>query len=506
MVTFGDLRDFFRKQDYKLILVADGEPYVSVVNEDGSISSEMRAGGVAVALDPIARATNALYIARAKNEQEKLALDRTGKMLVGNADGSYMLKRMFFTEKEIHDYYFGFSNQVMWPLCHVAFERPQLNNNWFEGYKQVNQMYAKAIKEELNGKKSFVWIHDYQLAMVPFYLVKPKDTIVAMFWHIPWPTWEVFRILPYKKDLLISMLSCDFLAFHRGYQARNFLDTVDRELEVRIDQETQQVYFNKHVTTVKSLPLGLDIDVVRSLVHTEEEETPSPLAQVIRDLLGIEDVKEHPLDWYFKQYKVIFGVDRLDYTKGIPNRLRALDRFFEKNRQYIGKVVYLGIIAPSREEIPSYKEVYKEVKDLSTQINAKYSTRNWHPVHLIHDLFKRSDLLNFYRKADICMVTPVDDGMNLVSKEFVIASSMSSDPGMLVLSQFAGSATDLSSALIVNPFDVDETADAIKKGLEMSKEEKIARVQRMADMLEENNLYEWGYNFLRDGLLTRRMR
>ncbi len=500
MISGGDIKDIFRSSGYKLIVVADGEPVVSQVRE-GKVVSSVPAGGVSVALDPIARVTNALYIARGKKPEERAAMDKNDKMLVGNADGAYTLKRLFFNDADFNDYYFGFSNQTFWPLCHVAFEEPQINDRWYQNYKKVNQHFADAIREEINGR-TLVWIHDYQLSLVPLLLGRQKDTIVSMFWHIPWPTWEVFRILPYKREILTSLLSCDFLAFHRGYQARNFLNTVEQELETRIDDETQKVHYKKHVTLVKSYPLGIDIDVVKSMVHKEEEETA--LSKTIRDLLGIEGVKAHPLDWYFTKYKVIFGVDRLDYTKGIGHRLQALDIFFEKNPQYVGKVVYLGIIAPSREIIDSYKRVKKEAMTLANVINAKYGTKEWKPIHLIHALFKREDVLNFYRQADVCVVTPLDDGMNLVSKEFVIASSQASNPGMLVLSQFAGSAIDLNQALIVNPYNIDEVAAAIKRGLEMEKSDKIERIKQMATMLEEKNVYEWGYNNLRDALQVAR--
>lgn len=500
MITFGDLKNYFQDERFKLIVVADGEPYVSRVTQQGVVT-EIPAGGVAVALDPIARATDALYIARAKNEEERSVLNEEGKLLVGNADGNYLLKRLFIDEQDMMNYYYGFSNQTLWPLCHVAFEEPIISEEWYAGYKKVNTAFAQSIQEEIDGK-TLVWIHDYQLTLVPSLLKKRENVTLGMFWHIPWPTWEIFRILPYKKEILESLLSCDFLAFHRRYHVRNFLLTVERELEARIDQETQQIYYKNHVTTVRSLPLGVDIDVIKSLVRKEEED--SPLALTIRKLLGIEEEKGHPLDWYFNRYKVIFGVDRLDYTKGIRHRLKALDRFFEKNPTYIGRAVYLAILAPSRELIPSYKAVRKEAKRLALEINAKYGTKDWKPIHLIHTLFKREDVLNFYRKADVCVVTPLDDGMNLVSKEFVIASSMSSDPGMLVLSQFAGSAIDLSSSLIVNPYHLEDVADAIKKGLEMGTLEKNKKIKQMADMLEEKNVYEWAENFLRGAVETGR--
>lgn len=508
MVGPGDIKEILRTSGYKLIIVADGEPVVSKV-ADRKIVSSMPAGGVSVVLDPVARITQASYIARAKNPEEKKALDKNDRMLVGNADGSYTLKRLFFPEKETYGYYYGFSNQTLWPLCHVAFEEPQMNDEWFKEYKKINHVYADAISDEITDK-TLVWVHDYQLSLVPSLISRKPDTIVAMFWHIPWPTWEVFRILPYKHEILKSLLSCDFLAFHRRYQARNFLNTVDQELEARIDDERQTVYYQNHDTVVKSYPLGIDIDVVRSMVHKEEEDTV--LSKTIRDLLGIENAKPHPLDEYFSKYKVIIGVDRLDYTKGLRHRLQALDRFFEKNPQYIGKVVYLGIIAPSRESINSYIRVKKETLSLAHAINLKYGTapnpgrpngsakKDWKPIHLIHEVFQREDVLNFYRQADVCVVTPLDDGMNLVSKEFVVASSLSNDPGMLVLSQFAGSAIDLTRALIVNPYNIDEVAGAIKKGMEMDRLEKIERTKQMVANMEEKNVYEWGYNNLRAAL------
>lgn len=496
MINLTDVRDLIKNSGYKLIIVADAESVVSKIGEKGHVITTP-AGGVSVALDPIARATEALYIARAKNDEEKKVLDDENKMLVGDGGGSYSLKRIFVKDSDFEKYYYGFSNQTLWPLCHVAFEKPIMNEEWYEGYRKVNKEFADAIKDEIDGK-TIVWIQDYQLSLVPAFLNKPKDTIVAMFWHIPWPTWEVFRILPYKRELLKSFLACDFLAFHRGYQARNFLDTVGRELETRIDAETGKVYFENKVTQVKSYPLGIDIDVVRSLVHKEEEDTI--LSNKIKELLGIEDAKPHPLDRYFSQYKVIFGVDRLDYTKGLVYRLKALDKFFEKNPEYLEKVVYLGIVAPSREVIPSYERVKKEIWALASAINEKYKKNYWRPIHLIHEVFRREDVLNFYRQADACVVTPLDDGMNLVSKEFVVASAQASEPGVLVLSQFAGSATDLTEALIVNPYDIDEVARAIRNCLKMGLEEKKARVAKMVSNLEEKNIYEWAYNNLSDAL------
>jgi len=498
MTTLSDLRRFFTSKNSRMIIVSDAETRVSKVL-DGQHVVEYPAGGVSVAFDPIAQATGAYYIARARNIEEKKVLNRNGEMTIKGKEGAYTLKRLFFDKKDENNYYFGFSNQTLWPLCHVAFEEPKWTNEWYNSYRRINEEYAKAIKKALDPrKKNFVWINDYQLSLVPQFLGKQKNTTIAMFWHIPWPTWEIFRILPYKTEILKSLLSCDLLAFHRGYQARNFLDTVERELQSRIDRETQTVYHNKTSTKVRNLPMGIDVDVVRSLVDVEERK--NGLWNALAQTFDPTEKNHKFLDAYFRKYKVIFGVDRLDYTKGIKHRLEALDRFFEKNPRFIGKAVYLGIIAPSREPIPSYQKVKKEVHELAAKINEKYGTSRWRPIHIIYNVFMRREVINFYNRADVCLVTPLDDGMNLVSKEFVVASALSTDPGMLVLSQFAGSAIDLTNALIVNPYDTEEVALAIKKGLTMPKNERRNRIKQMSRMMDDRNIYDWGIDFIRQAI------
>jgi len=230
MSNFKDLNNFFKSREYRMIIAADGEPRVSIL-KDGNIKTENPAGGVAIALDSIAQATEALYIGRAKNAGEKASLDKNDMMKIKGTNGDYDLKRLFFSDKDVEGYYAGFSNQTLWPLCHIAYEEPKWTDDWFKKYRLVNEKFADAIKKSLRpDEKTFIWIHDYHLALVPHLLGRQKNAVIAMFWHIPWPTWEIFRILPYKNEILKSLLSCDFLAFHRGYQARNFLQTVEREL------------------------------------------------------------------------------------------------------------------------------------------------------------------------------------------------------------------------------------------------------------------------------------
>ncbi|MBI2074668.1 MAG: trehalose-6-phosphate synthase [Candidatus Levybacteria bacterium] len=499
MLSFYDLRDFFAAQDFKLVMAAEAQTRIHR-EKNGKIVSTLPIGGVSVGLDPVAKASKAIYIARGKTPQDRQVADSKGKYLVKDPDGDYTLKRLFFPEDEAEKYYDGFSIQTLWPLCHVAFERPEFNDDWYEGYKKVNQRFAQAIKEEIKGK-TFIWINDFQLSLVPKYLDKSKDTVVAMFWHIPWPTWEAFRVLPYKKEILESLLNCDFLAFHRGYQAKNFIDTARRELELRVDEERGRLHYNDHITTVGSLPMGIDTDVVRSFVEKEDSEE-NLLSMIIKNILGVSK-KRSKLDKFFDKNKVILGIDRLDYTKGLRVRLFALDKFFEKNPGSRGQVTYVGIIAPSREKVKSYKDLKKDLYSIAKRINEKYGNKNWQPINLIYKVFTRTEAINLYRKANLCLVTPLDDGMNLVSKEFVIASESANNPGMLVLSQFAGSAIDLTSALIVNPYDIDEVAAVIKRGLEMNKEEKVQRLKNMANTLEEKNVYQWAQDFVKASIASK---
>lgn len=491
MADYTDLEKFFAQKDYKVILVADAEPFVHKKKKD-EITVAVPAGGVATAFGPVAKASHALFVARGKTDADKETVDKKG--LVQDPTGSYTLKRIFLTKEQMDDYYFGFANQTLWPLCHVAFERPGYSWKWYEGFKAVNEKFAKAIKDEIKGK-TLIWLNDYQLSLVPKFLNKPKDTMIGMFWHIPWPTWEVFRTLPQQKEILESLLACDFIGFHRGYQARNFIHCVERELEARVDLETNRIYYNKHVTTVRALPMGIDADTVISLV---DKAQPSPLVHsFIRNIFHIRR-PTNIVDQLFATKKVLLGIDRLDYTKGLRVRLEAVDKFFAANPQYRGKVTYLSILAPSRQEIPAYAHLKREVLSLANDINKKYGRRNWRPVQVLFGTFSREKVINMYSKAAVCLVTPLDDGMNLVSKEFVAAASVSRKPGMIVLSQFAGSAIDLTRAVIVNPYDTTAMAQAIKQALEMPEKERKDRIHTMTATLQERNVYTWALDFLKD--------
>lgn len=492
MTSYFDLKDYFAEKKYKLVIASDAEPFVHKKHED-KIVTEVPAGGVSVALEPVARAAGATFIARGRTEEDKAMTDNKGYMEVQSGTDAYTLRRLFFTPEQIENYYFGYANQTLWPACHIAFEQPNFDPLWWRGYLDVNRTFAKAIEEEAK-EETLIWINDYQLAMTPGFIKPSPKRVIALFWHIPWPTWEIFRILPHKRQLLESMLAADFIGFHRKYQADNFIDTVTNELEVRVDYERNTIFHKDHQTTIHSLPMGIDNDVITSLAEPEDTVF---LTAFVRSILGIAP-SEKPLEEIFSKNKVILGVDRLDYTKGLPHRLKALWRFYEKYPEFRSKVTYVGFAASSRDQIPSYKLLRKEVEGLAQTINQIYGTKDWQPIHLYPGIFSRRELIELYKHAALMLVTPLDDGMNLVSKEYSIAASLSNDPGMLVLSQFAGSAKDLSQALIVNPYDTESLADAMYTGLKMPSKERKDRIQAMANILHEHNVYEWAMRFAKE--------
>lgn len=492
MTSYFDLKDYFLDKPYKLVIASDAEPFVHIT-KNKEITTRVPAGGVSVALEPVARAAHATFIARGRTDEDKAMTDSKGYLQVNNGPDSYTLRRLFFSTEEIENYYMGYANQTLWPACHIAFEQPGFNPLWWQGYGAVNRKFANAIEEEAK-ENTFIWINDYQLALVPGMLRKTAKRVVGLFWHIPWPTWEIFRILPHKRMLLESILASDFVGFHRKYQADNFIDTVRNELEVRIDHEKNTIHYKDHATTIQSLPMGIDDDVIK---HIAQPEDTGLLSSFVRSMLNIPN-NELPLDEVFQKEKVLLGVDRLDYTKGLPHRLKALWRFFEKYPDYRGKVTYVGFAASTREQIPSYKTLRKDVEGIARTINEIFGNRDWQPIHLSPGVYSRSELVELYKHAAATLVTPLDDGMNLVSKEYIVAASLSQNPGMLILSQFAGSATDLRQALIVNPYDTESMADAIHIALKMPSKERKVRIDEMAQTLSEHNVYAWALQFLKD--------
>jgi trehalose-6-phosphate synthase len=468
-----------RLSGYKFICVANREPYIHVRTTSGIRCTEPDSGVVS-ALDPILRATGGTWIAHGSGSADRETSDEKGRVRVPPGDERYTLRRVWLTEEEEEGYYYGLSNEGLWPLCHIAYQRPAFRKEDWKQYVAVNEKFAEAVVDEIGQERALVFIQDYHFALLPK-LVKEKapGAIVCQFWHIPWPNPEAFRICPWKRDLLEGLLGNDLLAFHIQHHCNNFLDTVDRELEARIDRERHSVVLRGSPTLIRPHPISTDFERF-SL------EAGSPASQERQILLRKK--------FRISGMKVLLSVGRMDYTKGIVERLQGLDILLARHPEWIGKVVLLEIGIPSRTRISRYRFLQEEIESLATQINRKYRTGNWKPIHLIRDHQDSAMLSSFYRMADVCLVTSLHDGMNLVAKEFVAARG--DGRGVLMLSQFTGAARELGQAVIINPYAVDDLADSLHQALVMPPEEQAARLERLRAAVREHNVYRWAGKLL----------
>lgn len=480
MTNADDLIKFAKKalKNKKFVVAIQREPYIHIKDGHG-VHLEIAAGGAHVLLDGILRQLGGLMVAIAAGNADSQVVDDQGRIQVPPDNPSYTLKRIFLKKKELDGFYYGFANQTLWPICHAVFVKPIFNKDWWEQYYKVNEKYAEAIIDELKEEDAFIWINDYHLALLPKMLKEKRPNLtIGTFWHIPWPTHEIFRICPWRKELLEGLLGSDFIGFHRGYHMENFIMSARRELEVIVDSEPRTVIHKEHHTKLANLPAGIDY-------HEIQQEL-----NIIKDVDKSLITKDFGIDYE----NIIIGVDRVDYTKGLIERLKIIDKFFETHPEYLGKLVYLSIGAPSRIHIPAYKNLNRELFDLIEKINWKYSNPDWQPIYFINEVIDRKRLFSYYKLADACLVTSLDDGMNLVAKEYVICTP--ADKGMLILSKFTGAAKDLKSAVLINPYDIDSSVAALYQALTMKKEEKIERNNKMKTTIKEQNIYNWAINFI----------
>ncbi|EKD67449.1 MAG: hypothetical protein ACD_48C00397G0003 [uncultured bacterium] len=463
----------------KFIVAIQREAYIHTKSALG-ITMEKTAGGAHSLLDGILQTTGGTMVALAAGDADSETVDSNNRVMVPPEDPSYTLKRVFIKKKELEGFYYGFANQTLWPLCHAVFVKPIFHNSWWQDYVTVNQKFADAIGEELEDKDGFIWINDYHLALLPTMLRRTHPKIkIGVFWHIPWPTYEIYRICPWRKDIVTGLLGADFIGFHRGYHVDNFVECARRDLEIIVDSEPRSIIYKEHTTKVSNVPAGIDYS---EIMH--ELGNKKPTKQIIEQ------------DFGFTYEKLGIGVDRIDYTKGIPERLKIIDRFFEKYPDFLGKFTYLLIGAPSRLHIPAYKAINHEISDLVEKINWKYGNGTWTPIQYVNKILPRERIFSYYYLADICMVTSLDDGMNLVAKEYAICNQ--SDKGMLLLSKFTGAAKDMKSALLINPYDIEGSAIALYHALSMDSKEKEKRNKELKTVLAENNIYTWGMKFIQN--------
>lgn len=460
----------------RLVLVSNGEPYKHFY-QNQEIKQQKLAGGLTTGLDPMMQEDNGLWIAWGRGEADFEVVDQNNKIKVPDQAG-YTLKRVQLSQEEKEGFYYGFSNEVMWPISHTFISKANFKKEYWQSYKKVNQKYAESVLEELE-EDDLVWIHDYHLALVPGILKEENsEAKTSLFWHIPWPAWEAFRTIPWRQEILEGMLSADFLAFHTDLFVYNFLACAQK-IGAEVDFSEREVYYQGSKTKVESIPLGIDYQRFHKLSQDEDY------------LKQAKEVKES-----YDTEKLVFAVDRLDYTKGIEERLDAIDLFFEKYPEYRSRVSFVQRVAPSRTGIEEYQQMKDSIEKMVGEINGKYQKDEWQPIKYFYGSVPQEELLPYYKAADLGLITAAIDGMNLVAKEYLAVQ----DSGVLLLSEFAGAAEYLDSAIKVNPYHTEELADSIYQGLEMSESEKKERLHKSQADLKQYDINWWRDHFLEQWL------
>ncbi|MDP1991294.1 MAG: trehalose-6-phosphate synthase [Syntrophales bacterium] len=462
-----------------LFVVSNREPYLHVFDAERNETKMMfPASGVVTAIDPILRACGGTWIAHGSGNADRNFVNSRNKLGVPPGDERYILKRVWLTKEEEEGYYYGFANEGLWPLCHVTHTRPIFREVDWQMYRKVNEKFAESLLEELPAQKPFVFIQDYHFTLLP-QMIKQKrpDATIALFWHIPWPNPEVFAICPYQEEILEGMMGCDLIGFHVQSHCNNFLETANRLMESRVDTEKFSVVRSGRETLVRAFPISVDLNVF----GTPSESVLKQKAK-IREELNLADKM------------VAVSVERIDYTKGIVERILAIDRFLEKYPEYKKRFIFIQVAAPSRTHIKRYHDLIAEIDELVERKNWKHSDGDWSPIIYLKRQFTHEEISPYYQLADLCIVSSLHDGMNLVAKEFIAAKQDLS--GILLLSRFTGAFRELTDAVPINPYAIEEFADSIKLAIEMPVEEKRRRMTRMREIVGRNNVYFWAASII----------
>lgn len=467
----------------QVIVVSNREPYIHERGADGTVVVQRPASGLVTAVEPVMRACSGTWVAHGSGSADRDVVDAHDRVAVPPGHDDYWIRRVWMTAEEEQGYYYGFANEGMWPLCHVAHVRPVFRESDWAAYRAINQRFADAVVAEARGEDPIVLVQDYHFALLPAMVRArlPQATILT-FWHIPWPNPESFGICPWRREILQGMLGSTILGFHTRYHCKNFIETVDRDLEARIEHEHSTIAFGGKETLVESYPISI------AWPEAAEQAAWAPVADCRRrvsERLGL------PADLV-----LAVGVDRFDYTKGILERLNAVERLLEKWPQFVGRFVFVQVAAPTRSSLDEYRGFQERIQRVTERINTRFGRPGWQPVHLLAQHHGQAALTELYRAADICLVTSLHDGMNLVSKEFVAARD--DEQGVLILSRFAGAARELAEALIVNPYHVEETADALHRAATMSVAEQRERMASLRATVREFNVYRWAGRMLSD--------
>ncbi len=468
-----------RMRGFKLIAVSNREPYIHF-RKNGTIECMQPASGLTTAIDPILRASGGVWVAHGSGNADREAVDTLDHVRVPPESPEYTLRRIWLSHEIEQEYYYGLANEGLWPLCHIAFQRPRFNRQHWESYRLANEIFAEAVLEEAAGDPAFVFIQDYHFGLLPRLLknANPRLT-VAQFWHIPWPNRETFRAFPWKEELLDGLLGNDLLGFHLRYHCTNFLDTIDRNIEALVDVDHGVVRRGGHHTSVRPFPISIDFD--HQVKIASSPEITAATVEWWREIGRMPEI-------------LGIGIDRIDYTKGIPERLVGLDRLFEDHPEFLGRLTFVQVGVPSRTAIPGYRKLNDDVTATVERINARWGRGSWKPIIFIRRHVDQKALVALHLISDFCVVSSLHDGMNLVAKEFV--GSRIDEDGVLILSSFTGAARELTDALCVNPFAVDEIANAMYSAIAMPAAERRRRMVRMRSVVETDNIYKWAGKFV----------
>jgi trehalose 6-phosphate synthase len=471
----------------RIVVLANREPHIHERTADG-IAVLHPASGLVTALEPIMRACSGVWVAHGSGSADRETVDKHDRVRVPPGEESYMIRRVWLGEDEERGYYYGFSNEGLWPLCHVADARPTFRAEDFAQYVEVNRKFANAVCEEVDSDDPIILVQDYHFALAPKMIRErlPRATIIA-FWHIPWPNAERIGICPWRDELIAGLLGASVVGFHTQQHCNNFIDSVDAFMESRIDRESNAIVQGARRTLVRPYPISIEWPV-----HWLEQVPSAADAHVgVRAELGLSP-----------DVLLGVGIDRLDYTKGIEERLFAVDELLTRYPEFRGKFTFIQLAAPSRTKIERYRKLNERIDEVAAQINAKWSTANYRPIVLLRTHHEPASVFRYYRAADLCYVSSLHDGMNLVAKEFVAARD--DERGVLVLSQFTGAARDLTEALIVNPYDLRQASDALAAALHMPIDQQRERMRSMRRFVSEFNVYRWAGRMLVDAAELRR--
>ena len=471
----------------QIIVVSNRQPYSHIAGENGAVHLQLPASGMVTALEPVIRACSGVWVAHGSGSADRAVVDRFDKVQVPPDAPSYALRRVWLTPEEERGYYYGFSNEGLWPLCHLAYVRPEFRLDDWEAYQAVNRKFAAVVAGEIAGERPVLMIQDFHFAVLPRLLRErvPNATII-LFWHVPWPNPETFGVCPWKREILSHMLASDILGFHTRYHCQNFLATVDRFVECQIDHEHMTVTLHGHVCHVVPYPISI-------------EWPPRWLAGALDVMTARSTVR---LRYGIAESTYLaLGVERWDFTKGIIERFQALELLLSRDPASLGRITLLQVAAPSRSKLPAYRSLQQRTIEEAHRINGRFSTGGWQPIVLIGEHQEPEQVFELYRAADLCVVNSLHDGMNLVAKEFV--ASRDDEDGVLVLSTFAGASRELVEALQVNPFDISETAEAIGVAQRMKREERRNRMRLLRRTVKENNVYRWAGRMLMDAARIR---